>query len=400
MADLTQQLTNMGALLNIAGVPPSTQPGEHVIASLVPPLSVLNFTEIVQLPVSLDFIAKDVVFTNTNFAAPGFVEDPNITKILPLFNMLTLPPSIDNSGVPGLIGKLKGTLPVAIPSEAAPDISVVWRVEDDNNVVLTEGSDYIAPAGLTNTALDAIFIVAFTEFDGTVPPPVGRNIYADVTLTAGADSWNGPIGPVRVLVPTIPFPKVLAMSLHTNFQGAALIVVPGSSVISSIQQIQDILQPVRNVLNTLTSIAKFAEMLIGINTLSSVLDATNIAFRKNDKIDNLNDIDLITRAWYENDTEAEDELSSLVYVSPPPPREGNRHKVSFCNDRDMDDGEGKFTLATGEALVALIENLHQKNPAVSPASAAIVFDHDPDGWRWDGGSITTFGDEISSLEFL
>ena len=128
MADLTQQLANMGALLNITGVPSVTQPGEHIIASLAPPLSLLNFTEIVEQDISLDLIAKNVVFTNTNLADPAFIEDPSITKILPLFNMLTLPPSLDNSGVPGLIGKLKGKLPIAIPSQAAPNISVVWRV--------------------------------------------------------------------------------------------------------------------------------------------------------------------------------------------------------------------------------------------------------------------------------
>lgn len=398
MADLTQQLANMGALLTIAGVPAIVQPGEHVLVSLHPPLSLLNFTTIEEKDINLNFIAKEVVFSNVNLADPAFVEDSDISKIMPLFNLLTLPPTIDNAGVPGLIGKIKGTLPVAIPSQAAPELTILWKIQDDNGNDLTEGSDFFAPGGLTNSTLDIVFSVEFSEFDGTIPPPVGRNIIAEVTLTAGTDSWTGTVGPVRVLVPTIPFPKVLAMSLHTNFLGAALIVVPESSAISSIQQIQSLLQPIRNILNTLTSVAKFAEMLIGINTISNVLESTNVAFRKNTRINNLNNIDLIQRSWYENDTEAEDELSSLVYLSPPPPRQGNTHKVAFSNERNMYLGEGKFTLWTGAAFIALIENLHVKHPTVYPGNASIFFDHDPEGHWYN--SITTFGDEISSLEFL
>lgn len=398
MADLSPQLANMGALLNIVGIPSSVQPGEPILASLAPPLSLLNFTEIVEQDINLDFIAKNVVFSNVNLADPAFVEDPNIAKILPLFNLLTLPPSLDNSGVPGLIGKLKGKFPIAIPTEAAPKLTIIWRIQDDNGNILIEGNEFLAASGLNNPTLDIVFLPNFVAFDGTVPASVGRNILADVILTADADTWTGTIGPIRVLIPSIPFPKVLAMSLDRNFQGAALIVVPGSSVISTIQQIQSLLQPVRNVLNTLTSIARFAEMLIGINHLSTILDATNIAFRKNNRIDNLNDIDLIQRSWYENDTEAEDELSSLVYLSPPTPKGSDNHKVAFCNDRNMKEGEGKFTLWTGEAFVALIENLHEAHPTVIPSSANIAYDHDPEG-HWYV-SITTFGDEISSLEFL
>jgi hypothetical protein len=386
-------------LLSIAGIPSTANPGQQLQAFLQPPLSVLNFVDVELHDVDLDLIAKDVVFANKNLADPNFITDSNIVKILPLFNLLSVPPSVDNSGVPGLIGKLKGKLPVAIPKTEAPSISVRWRITDDNNNPLVEGTDFLAPGGLTNPTLDITFLPAFSRFDGTVPAPSGRKIFADVTLSAG--TTNIPqvtIGPARILIPTIPFPKVLAMTVDTNFQGAALIVVPDVSPIAGVDHIKTLLQPVRNVINTLTTVASLAEMLTGINILSSILDATNIVFTKATTINNLNDITLIQRAWYENDTEAEDELSSLIYISPPPPPRGNDNKVELCNARDLGTSEGKFTLSTGTSFVAICNNLHSATPSFTP-STAFHQDNAPAGWRWFG-NITTFGDEISSLHFL
>src|SRR5258706_3269008 len=184
MADLTEQLSQLGSLLSIAGVPATAQPGQTISPSLVPPLSLLHFTDIVQQPVSLDFIAKDVVFSNTNFNSPTFVEDASITKILPLFNLTSIPPTLDTSGAPGLIGKLKGTLPVAGPSEAAPSIAVIWKIQDEANNDLVDGSGFLVPNGLTNPTLDVVFLPAFSPFDGSAPPPAKRKIIASVTLTA------------------------------------------------------------------------------------------------------------------------------------------------------------------------------------------------------------------------
>src|SRR5687767_9073757 len=117
MADLATSLSQLGSLLNIAGVPATAQPGQAIGASLAPPLGPLRFTEIIEQDISLDLIAKNVVFANDDIASPAFVEDAELVKILPLFNLATLPPSLDTSGTGGLIGKLKGKLPLAVPTE-------------------------------------------------------------------------------------------------------------------------------------------------------------------------------------------------------------------------------------------------------------------------------------------
>lgn len=396
---LTQQLTDMAALLSIVGAPGTAQPGQALQLGLAPPISPINFTEFVDKDLSLDFIAKQVMFTNKNFAAPGWIDDKNIAKILPFFT-LTPPIAADPSGVPGLVGKLTGKLPVPVPSTAAPTIAVQWVVTDDANNVLAQGTDFLAPNGLANPTLDITFLPEFARFEGVTPAATGRKITAKVTLSAGVDSAQRDIGPIRILIPVIPFPKVLALTLHTNFQGAALIMVPGVSAINNIDHIRALLQPVRNVISTLTSVARFAEMLIGIDTLSGILDATNIEFRKANSVGNLNNITLIQRPWYENDTEAEDELSAFVYISPPPPgRVPTDNQVEMCNARSLGTSEGKFTVNTGISFVAICPSLHSGTPAVSPSNAVRTVNNAPAGWR-PFHNITSFGDELSSINFL
>ena len=355
----------------------------------------MHFTDIVQQPVSLDFIAKDVVFSNTNFNSPTFVDDASITKILPLFNLTSVPPTADTSGTPGVIGKLKGTFPVAVPSDVAPTIAVVWKIQDEANNTLTEGNDFLAPNGLTNPTLDVVFLPAFALFDGSAPPPAKRKITASVTLTAGTATFSRDVGPVVVTIPAIPFPKVLALTRDRNFRGPALIMVPGASAITTVQHIRSLLQPVRNVISALTTVARFAEMLLGIDTLASILDATNIAFSKADSVSNLNNIDL--ESGFFNDTEAEDELSAFAYIAPPPPGESKENAVELFNARKFKTGEGKFTVKTGTSFVALCNNLHSSSPAVTPASATLTVDTAPPGGF---GDPDTFGDELSSIRFL
>jgi len=395
MADLTDQLTQAASLLSIAGVPATAQPGQLISTSLVPPLSLLHFTDIVQQDVSLDFIAKDVVFSNTNFNSPTFVEDASIAKILPLFNLTSVPPTVDTSGTPGLIGKLTGTFPVAVPSDIAPTIAVVWKIQDDANNDLVEGSDFLAPNGLTSPTLDIVFLPAFTLFDGSASSTVKRTIIASVMLTADTVTVNRDVGPVVVTIPAVPFPKVLALTRDTNFGGPALIMVPGSSAISTVEHVRTLLQPVRNVISALTTVARFAEMLLGIDTLASILDETNIAFSKADGVSNLNDIDL--ESGFLNDTEAEDELSAFVYLAPPTPRESTENAVEMFNDRGFRTDEGKFTVTTGTSFVALCKNLHSATPSVTPDSATLTVNNPP-----SGGILgpDTFGDELSSIRFL
>src|SRR5215212_421928 len=299
MAILSQQLADAAAALNIAGVPAIAQLGVPVTATLSPPLTAVQFTDFVNTDVSLDFVAKDVVFQKTDITDPAFAGDPALVKIKPLFNLATVPPATDTSGTGGLIGKIVGTIAMPVPVNVAPKLTVVWTINGDPN-------GYVTPNGTMNPTLDILFLPQFVVFEGVLPPPAIYKISAVATLTAAGESGAATVGPIDVAVPALPFPKVLVLSRHKDFHGAALVMAPGNSAINSINHLKQLLQPVRNAISTLTTIAQLAEMMLGIEAISGALENGNIAFTKADQVSNLNDIDLITKDWYAlNDIEAE-----------------------------------------------------------------------------------------------
>lgn len=400
---VTDQLTGALGLMQIAGVANAVPAGQQITATLAPLPGALQLTEIVQQEVSLDLIAKQVVFTDTDFSDPGWLDDPQIAKILPMFNLAAgAIPVVDGSGVPGLVGRLKGMLPVPVSTEMVPTMTVQWLVTDDAGNTLVDGSDFLAPNGLANPTLAITFLPAFVPFDGTVPAAAaGRRLTARVTLSAGAVQVSRDVGPIRIEIPALPFPRVLALTVGQDFTGAALVMVPDAAGINSLDHIRSLLQPVRNAISTLTAIARLAEMLTGIDALTAILEATNVEFRRRDRIDNLNNVTLIQRPWYEiNDIEAEDELSSFVYLAPPPPRESDENLVEMCNARNLSRRSGRFTVATGSAFVALCRNLHSATPAVTPADAVLTVTDPPPTFVFPVSYSLTFGDQLSSIRFL
>jgi hypothetical protein len=139
-------------------------------------------------------------------------------------------------------------------------------------------------------------------------------------------------------------------------------------------------------------------MILGIDTVTGALENANIAFSRADAVGNLNNIDLITRGFPSlNDTEAEDELSSFVYLSPPPQIEGNSNAVEMFNSRSFRSGAGKFTVTTGDSFVAVCGTLHTATPTVVPPSATLTVNNPPPGLFGIPGS---FGDRLSSIRFL
>jgi hypothetical protein len=155
-----------------------------------------------------------------------------------------------------------------------------------------------------------------------------RFIRASVTLTAGttpAHTFTLPSIPVDI--PAIPVPSVVAFFLHTNFaarsgddEGAAFVVVPNDSPFRDLASLQSALNRLSSTISSLTSVASFASLLLGLNELTGALSAQpHVQFRMADPSNNyndFNDVTLIQRGWLENDTEAEDELSSLIFVGP------------------------------------------------------------------------------------
>jgi len=378
-------------LLDSLSLQPATtitsQAGTPLSLGIVPDVSQSTVSDIQLVDIDLEFIGKGVIFENDDLS------DTAILGSLPLVDMTHIPPTLIN-GVQGLLGRIKGKMPVAVPSDIRPRLEVKWHITDDDNNDLIASGDAVAPSGLNNPLLNILFLPEFVELTAGLGDPgmSHRHISAEVTLSAGGLTV-GPrtLGPIDVLLPKIPLPTILVMCVDKPYKGPTLIVVPAASAFPDIGALTGKVQEIQNLLNPLRTVVKLASLLTGLDILTSIINSEpHIGFRKTDSIGNLNDITLVQRAWYENDTEAEDELSSLFMIGP------RRRSAEFFNKRNHESGDGKFTLTIGKMLFAGVRNLHAKNPASEPEGNEITVNKAPPGGWF---SPDTFGDELSSIRF-
>ena len=366
----------------------NSQPGIPITVGIVPDISEVRVTDIQMVNIDWDFIGKGMIFTNAD------PTDPTTTGILPIFDLTTVPPSIDN-GVQGLLGKIRGQMPVPVPTDILPRLEVTWQVMDTAGNDLIASGDAVAVDGLNNRALNLLLIPEFVELTGGLGDPgtTTRRVAAAVSLIAGAQSV-GPrmIGPIDVVVPRIPLPTTLVMFVHKPYRGPALIMVPADSAVPDLGFLTGKIQELQALLNPLRTLARLAAFLTGLDVINTALaNEPHVSFRRTDSVGNLNNITLVQRAWYENDTEAEDELSSLLMIGP------RGRRAEFFNDRGFDDGEGKFTVTLGRELFAGIRDLHRASPASEPTGSEIQVNRTPPGGIFNPD---TFGDELSSVRFL
>lgn len=398
LTDVLQGVLNgLSAVLTTSDRP---QPGQPVGAKVIPPLGEIDATDIVSGDLDLTWITKDVMY-QTSDVEPNLAGGALNTATVagqPLLG--TLGNIISTPGVPGLLGQLKGSLPLPMSGTFPVSASVTWEVLDSDGRTVLPGTEYSAPGGLAGTQISVAFAPDTAELtsSGTLPAPRQRFLRATVSLTAGGVT----VGPralpnVPVLVPAIPIPTVLAFFLHTDFQarsgdddGAVLIVVPANSPFRTLEQLQPTLTQLQTAIGSLTSFGSFATFLLGLNDLVSAVGAQPyVQFRAEDRINNFNDITLIQRGFFENDTEAEDELSSLILV-------GAAGKGAQCsNARDCNSGEGQFTVRTTANLFAIVRNLHSASPTVEGGTLT-VDTAPPGGWF----NPDDFGDDLSSVQFV
>jgi hypothetical protein len=379
---------SLNDILTTLGISPpgplSAEPGQLLSLAIIPSLAGVKISDVLDKPVDLKIIWKGVLFNNTD------LDDATIDGPLKAFNLTSIPPTV-MTGVPGNLGAITGTIP--IPVEVPVRVDIQWSVVDEAGTILVPGADYLAPNGLTSPEAAFIFLPQIVELSDSVLPEATLFIRASVRLTAGTTQtpWQD-LPNVPVTIPAIPIPTVLTFFRDRDMKGAALVVVPGDSLIQGLEHLNTVISTVQSKISLLTSVASFAAFALGLQELTNALQSQpNVVFRKADRINNFNDIDLIKRPWYRNDIEAEDELSSLIFV-------GSRRKQAECfNDRGCDQGEGKFTLTTGPKLLVTIRNLHSKRPTSGPDGNEITIDMlPPDGLF----SADSFGDELSSMRFV
>lgn len=394
LTEVLQGILDSLRVQRIAGGTP--QPGQLVEVELVPPLTGLSVTDVLTGELDLTWVAKDVLF-GTADVEPSFLPadlsaattrgQPAVTSVGGL---------VDLPGVPGLLGQLQGSMPLSTASSLPVSASISWQVLDAQGGPLSS-DQYSAPGGLTSPRLSVAFVPAFFELGDPVPAAQTRNLRVTVSLSAGGVTV-GPRQLPDLSVPVAPLavPTVLALFLHRDFaarsgsdDGAVLVVVPESSPLGSVEALNPILETLSSVAGALRAITALSGFATGLGVLRSALAQPHGVFRRANRIDNLNEIDLIQRSFFENDTEAEDELSSLILVG----RSGRG--AHCCNARDLNTGEGDFTVSAGSSLITLVRNLHSIAPAVE--FGTLVVGTVPPGGPFQASD---FGDSLSSLEFV
>ena len=377
--------------------PAQPAPGQAATAQIVPQLSDISVTDVLDGVVNVTWITKDVRFSTARLeptlTAAGL--DPNILGGIPLGGITPL------AGVPGLLGQLTGSIPLPTTTRVPISVEVAWSITDARGTTLTLGTDFLAPNGLGNPTVSLIFAPEMVELttDNPLPAPIRRNLNARVRLTAGGTQTGViPLPSIPILVPALTLPTILALFLHTDFQarsgdddGAVLLVVPANSPFGSLQQLQPTLNQLQGAASTLASFASFAAFVAGLSELTGALTAQPfVQFRSTNAIGNLNDITLIQRGFFENDTEAEDELSSLIFIGP------RGKQAQLFNARDFKTDEGALTLTIGQNLFVIVRNLHSTDPADEP-DGALTVDTTPPGGVFNPDH---FGDALSSLRFV
>lgn len=388
-------LNGLTAQLTSSATP---EPGELVRARISELPEELDATEVVAGDIDLVFVGKDVMYETAD-------AEPSLE--LTALNAETLGPKPITgatgiiggiSGTPGLLGQLKGKVPLPVQGSFPVQANVTWTVLDERREPLP-ASEFSAPGGLTGPNI-AVALAPETAELTDAPPrgPRQRFLRARVTLTAGAVTTPPRDLPdLPIAVPALPIPTVLALFLHANFNpregdddGALLLMVPENSPLRSLGQLQATLNTLEGVIGNLTAFGGFAAFLLGLSDLIAAVSVQpHVQFRAANSIGDLNDITLIQRGWSENDTEAEDELSSLILIG----RQGRGARCSNARNNTRD--EGQFIVSTTDRLFAIIRDLDGKNPAVE--GGTITVDPEPPGGLFNPDR---FNDELSSIEFV
>lgn len=318
-----------------------TAVAQFVQAAVTPMPDMIEVTEIVNGPVDLTWITKDVLFGSPDpesWTLPGELADK-------------ISGGLGSGSVSGVLNQVKGTLPVLSATKIPLSVAVTWQVLDENKVALAATEFALLPGTTPGEEIAVTFLPAVVELTVNPSPPEPRKRFlrAEVTLTAGSTSEKLLLPDLPVLVPALPIPKVLALFLHAHFHateneepGGVFVMVPSDSPIHDMDQLKSTLSTLQETARNLKSLTTFAAFLLGLSDLVEALAATpHFGFAVTNGIANLNDITLIQNEWYANDIELEDELSSMILVAPA------GETVQCFGNTDFGPADPRFDLIAG-----------------------------------------------------
>ena len=214
------------------------------------------------------------------------------------------------------------------------------------------------------------------------PAPVNVRIVATVTLDGASRSVETAVSvfPVRV-------PSVLALFRNRAFSaadyGAALLVVPGNSPVSSVAGVRSAVAQLHAAAERLSVFARFAALAGRVAALLTALRThDHVAFVRTDALTDLHTITLIPRGVLANDIKAEDEVSSLILLGPA----GRRARLFI--HRGFDQAGGRLDVGVEDENAVLIADLGSTETVPAGRAQVIV----------DAQRPKSFDDTLSSVQ--
>jgi hypothetical protein len=334
--------------------------------------------------------------------SPGQPQDFQITPAALLLSPITSLPLSPLGGLIPTEASLTGALPV--------ELTVTWGVEDVAGVPLESGEVvFCSRSQPTSPELDktlqttVMVLPDFVELTRNMVEVPCKTRYVTASVTLSVNLSTDPNNPRKVkttlpllrhpiTVPAIPIPTVaiffakptlgvLVNSDPPELQDGdqfALIVVPEDSPIASITALRAVLEKLMEITGTANKLIGLAEPLatsflpsltelgLGVGGIGGILRALDahkvlgasvgVALVAADRIGNLNNLEMIRNAnhWGLNDVEAEDTISSFLFLAP------RGRKLRCFQNRDFKGAH--VTVTTGNACLAIVNELENVPP--------------------------------------
>lgn len=401
----------------------------------LPSISLSQGTEMVlkESQIDLGFLAKQVRFETPDLGHLGLIGgmpivDPEplaatgLTSFLDQVKRVTQgpienPPGTPAPGVPGLLGKLAGTvqIPMEIEKAAAQvvptfEARLTLTDEQGNEVggVTWGGAASPTSAGQAVLAADKLLdeatctITALTRELGSPDPLLMRYVRAEVkaSLNGVTSGWVPIAPPVPVPVPSLPVPSML-VCFRFLLSGNCFVVLPPNS---AIDVPGDVTAARANVLGAIDALVTAAQalgvalpagpVLLGglVDLKNAINGAAGVRVIKGNQ-PNLNDITLVENNWLNNNMEAEDELSSFLMIG------YQGRTVRLFNARGFADYEGQMNVTVPSGLFVKCQSTDSKSPSSEPGGAISVVRTPGKGGVWPLEYERTFHNEVSSIDW-
>lgn len=444
-------LNDMASRFQIAPLPAGGSLLEPTVGLVPPgdllgPDGTLTFSEltktssIVDRTVKLDlgFVAKQVRLPNGTLPSDLASESPiggmpivgapivdatsGITWALPGTSVMESESGSETiPGVPGLLGRVAGTVDVPVEqiSEAliprTVTIEVKWRVYDNevNGPAADVKYRLVQPGELANyqplpdplhltetstpAQLGLRFPLRFSELRSAEPKVRTFSVQASIQLAVSIGdapairtSWIDVQPALPLVIPTVPVPVLLVLFEHKDFSGRAFVDVPSGSLVGagshvpgaiSLSAALDLTGSILRSVLPDHPLVTFLQSAAGQHLTKLVPTAAQVIFAAHSRIDNLATDDYAFTAGLGRVT-VEDIMSSVICIGP------ENTVVDLHATRDNPPDVTPLQITVGDKLGIAIKNLNTLDP-----SAEVVF----------GGAITkvrpdtNFNDKISSL---